>query len=106
MSFKRARLWRRNYSAWVTEKSVPVPPELTGTVGVSTRVLTVTREPADRGDIGWDVLQTIKDEVLGRDSYAVEVYPPASEIVAEEYRRHLWEVPAHLRGFFPFNLAR
>lgn len=96
--FRRRRGWRRHYQAWVTDKWIPVPPGMT-------RVLTVIRE-SGKGDIPWDVLQTIKDEVLGTDVFAVEVYPPAREIVAEENRRHLWEVPPALRGAFPFNLVR
>lgn len=98
-AFRRRPQWRQHYSAWITVKALPVAPW-------STRVLTVMREPSDRGDIGWDVLQTIKDEMLGEDVYAVEVYPAATDIVADEYRRHLWEVPTELRGVFPFNLMR
>ena len=96
-AFRRRTGWRQHYSAWITEKMIG---------DRLTRVLTVMREPSDRGDIPWDVLQSIKDDVLGVEVYAVEVYPPADEIVADEYRRHLWEVPPDLRGAFPFNLVR
>jgi hypothetical protein len=54
-----------------------------------------------RGGIGWDVLQALKDEYLGADAVAVEVYPAARDVVNEVNRRHLWEVPP---GFLPFGL--
>lgn len=75
--------WRRYYSAWVTEKWTPYGP---------LRVLTVYKE-SGRDGITWDKLQEIKNAVLGADSYCIEVYPPAADLVYEENRRHLWEMP-------------
>ena len=43
--------------------------------------------------ISWDDLQRLKDEHLGPDALAVELYPPASRVVNEVNMRHLWEVP-------------
>lgn len=64
----------------------------------------MTVERADGKDgITWDELQRLKDESLGPDSMAVEVFPRADEVINERNRRHLWEVP---EGFLPFNLAR
>lgn len=54
-----------------------------------------------RDGIGWDELQALKDELLGPDAVAVEVYPPADEVVNERNRRHLWEFPG-----CPFSLLR
>ena len=47
--------------------------------------------------IPWDVLQQIKDDVLGEDATAIEVYPPTAELVDETNMRHLWECPATVR---------
>jgi len=40
--------------------------------------------------IAWDVLQRIKDDLLGSDMLAVEFYPPQEEVVNDVNRRHLW----------------
>lgn len=48
----------------------------------------------DRRDgIPWDHLQQIKDEVLGEDVFAIEVYPPSDRVINEVNMRHLWEIP-------------
>jgi hypothetical protein len=41
----------------------------------------------------WDVLQRIKNDMLGPEVQAVEVYPPVDELVNETNMRHLWEIP-------------
>lgn len=41
---------------------------------------------------GWDFLQIFKNEALGEEACAVEVFPPQSELVDEENIRHLWLV--------------
>jgi hypothetical protein len=43
---------------------------------------------------GWDTLQAIKNDVVGTDRYAVEVFPDTSALVNEENMRHLWVFPA------------
>jgi hypothetical protein len=53
---------------------------------------------------GWNTIQAIKDESLGDETWAVEVYPPTMDIVDEVNRRHLWEVPEHVVA--PLNLMR
>ena len=53
--------------------------------------------------IGWDELQAVKDEMLGPDVLAVEMYPPADRVVNEANIRHLWTVPA---DSFTFGLHR
>lgn len=68
-----------------------------------TRRLKVTRMKASgrklaaqRGSLSWDVLQQIKNEYFGPDVTAIEVYPPAHEVVDEAPTRHLWEIPEDL----------
>jgi hypothetical protein len=54
---------------------------------------------------GWDVLQALKNEALGEDALAVEVFPPQRDLVDEVPHRHLWVLPGgwtHL----PVNLMR
>ena len=47
----------------------------------------------EKSGISWDELQRLKDEHLGPDVLAVEIYPPAHRVVNELNMRHLWEVP-------------
>lgn len=65
-----------------------------------TRHLKVRRRDEQEG-ISWDTLQLIKDEMLGPDTLAVELYPPAHRVVNEVNMRHLWEVPAGLLPCLP-----
>jgi hypothetical protein len=44
----------------------------------------------ERDDIGWGVLQTIKNELPGPDAFAVEFYPPVIDVMDENNMRHLW----------------
>lgn len=53
-----------------------------------------------KGGIGWDVLQRIKQDVLGSDVLAVEFYPPSTDVVNELNMRHLWVVPEALERYF------
>lgn len=43
----------------------------------------------------WDVLQRIKNDVMGKDVVAVEVFPRAEDLVNEQNTRHLWAVLDH-----------
>ena len=80
------------YTTQVTEHRIP---------GLGwARKLSVERIDGLDG-IPWDDLQALKDEAFGRDAAAVEVYPPADEVVNERNRRHLWEWP---RSECPFSL--
>lgn len=47
----------------------------------------------DRDGITWDELQAVKNERLGPDARAIEIYPPESELVNEANIRHLWVIP-------------
>jgi hypothetical protein len=49
---------------------------------------------------GWREMQRIKDEIAGCDKTAVEVYPPATEIVDQADMFHIWVLP----GPLPFSL--
>ncbi len=46
----------------------------------------------DNGEdgISWDELQAVKNEVLGKDVVAVEVYPRQCDVVDELNMRHLF----------------
>jgi hypothetical protein len=50
----------------------------------------------NKDGITWDELQAIKDEALGSDTRAIEIYPPAYEVVDETNTRHLWAIPGHI----------
>jgi len=83
--------WTREFDAQVTESRTAI-----GWV----RHLKVKRLDGGEG-IGWDVVQTIKNELFGPDALAIEFYPPAHDVVDETNMRHLWELPADL---LPFGL--
>jgi len=47
----------------------------------------------EKENLTWDELQAIKNEVVGEDAQAIEIYPAASDVVFEVPMRHLWVVP-------------
>lgn len=54
---------------------------------------------------GWDVLQAIKNEALGEDSLAFEVFFAQRDLVDEVPHRHLWVLPGGWTRL-PVNLMR
>jgi len=78
------KTWRRSLCTQVIETKVPG----WGTV----RHLKVWRENGKDG-ITWDELQVLKNERLGRNTRAIEVYPDQEDLVNSTNMRHLWEVP-------------
>lgn len=52
----------------------------------------------------WSDMQRIKNELMGPERVAVEVFPPVSELIDNANIAHLWVMPA---GFtLPFSLKR
>jgi len=45
------------------------------------------------GTITWDELQALKNEHMGEDVMAIEVYPKAGEVLNNANVRHLWRFP-------------
>lgn len=85
--------WTRYYEAFVTGW-------YNSRTGLSGRLLWVQKR-SGKDCIPWDVLQAIKNELLGPDAVCVEVYPSEPNLVNEVNRRWLWEVPD---DFLPFGL--
>lgn len=54
------------------------------------------------GEPPWRDMQRIKDELVGTEAYAVQVYPRASDVVDQADVYHLWVLPQEL----PFGLHR
>jgi hypothetical protein len=77
--------WHHAYTAQVLEAYGPQGPY---------RHLIVRRH--DRGDtlIPWTVLQAIKNDMLGPEAWAVEIFPAEADVLNEANYRHLCEVPA------------
>lgn len=75
---------RRQYRTQVLEVFSPSGP---------IRHLIIERVDGKPIVCGWDVLQALKDEALGEDTAAIEIFPAAKDVVDEIPRRHLWEVP-------------
>jgi hypothetical protein len=63
----------------------------------------VVEKRSGKDKIPWDVLQEIKNDLLGHEVVCVEVYPAEPNLVNEYNLRHLWEVP---EDFLPFGLHR
>jgi hypothetical protein len=42
---------------------------------------------------GWDILQAVKNEVVGENFIAVEFYPAEKSVVDQHNIRHLWVFP-------------
>jgi len=80
-------------------KTLTVPSLCSQTLGDH---LVVWKEDGSDG-ITWDELQALKDEILGPEVACVEVYPPASQVVNEVNRRHLWVIDW---DSCPFRLSR
>jgi hypothetical protein len=85
---------------WSVEHSAQVTEELTPLGWV--RHLRVKRRDGKDG-IPWDVLQAIKDELLGEDVTAVEFYPARYDLVNQVNMRHLYTIEP---GWLPFGLHR
>lgn len=78
--------WRRTYTVMVCGPN-------------HIRIERIDRQPIR---CGWDVIQAIKDEVLGKETTAIEVYPASGSVVNEINSRHLFVVddaPATLWGW-------
>lgn len=44
------------------------------------------------GNISWDQLQLIKNQIWGQNAVAIEVYPPERNVVNSGNYRHLWRL--------------
>ena len=57
----------------------------------------------DEGDgIGWDDLQRIKNEVVGDERIAIEVYPAQGDVIDQANMRHLFVLPVGMPA--PFTI--
>lgn len=57
-------------------------------------VLTV--DQPEGKSLSWEELQSLKNDFLGPEVRAVEIFPEAGEVVNSINRRWLWAVPAHV----------
>ena len=55
-----------------------------------------------KSDDHWQFLQRVKNEIMGEERLAVEVYPPVTQLINQVNAYHLWVLP---EGFkLPFGL--
>lgn len=85
--------WGESYTAQVCHALSPI-----GTIPH----LKIRRHDG-RAGISWDVLQRIKNDMVGPDMLAIEMFPPDDQVVNDANIRHLWIVPQDL---LPFGLLR
>ncbi len=65
-------------------------------------VMRVKPEAQPLAGLTWANKQRVKDELLGKERLAVEVFPPASELVDQADAYHLWVLPEGFR--LPFGV--
>ena len=64
--------------------------------------VTITRVNEEDGDIPWAVKQSIKDELFGIRSTAIEVFPSKKNLVDVMNVYHLWVLPKDFK--LPFGI--
>ena len=64
--------------------------------------LKVRRHDGGTNHLTWDELMVIKNEMLGEEACAIELFPCASDVVNEANIRHLWELP---EGILPHSFG-
>ncbi len=96
MARKRSKNWGHTYAAQVVVTYTSIGP---------VSHLKVRRHDGKTNRLTWDELMVIKNEMLGEDVLAVEIFPRDCDVVNEANVRHLWELPD---GFLPrgFGLQR
>ena len=55
--------------------------------------LSIERRDGKEIKARWDTIQMIKNEYLGEDVLAIEMYPSEVDVINEVNRRHLWTIP-------------
>lgn len=75
--------------------------EKLGLAGETITQVTIGRH-GDLESITWDELQRIKNELIGEDRVAIEIYPPVRQLVNQANLRHLWVF--HQGYTLPFGL--
>lgn len=80
------------YAAWVNNRYVVLANRFLSTEWGFCDHLWIRRAD-DRNLFPWQDLQRIKDELLGPERVALEVFPRRSELVDQANMRHLWVLP-------------
>jgi hypothetical protein len=88
-------VYNRRYSVQFYAEVVPGYP-------VITRLL--VRRNDGKAGVPWPHRQRIKDELIGPARQAVEIFPPADEVVDDANCYHLWVLP--IGQTIPFSLKR
>ncbi len=84
MARRRKKNWGDTYTAQVVLTCTPLGP---------VNHLKVRRHDGRTNHLTWDELMMIKNEMLGEDALAVEIFPRNCDVVNEANVRHLWELP-------------
>jgi hypothetical protein len=72
----------REYSV---ERGADLPPEA-GSIAYRLAIKRFDRQPIRT----WRILQDIKNQIAGSDRYAIEIYPPESQVTDTANIYHLW----------------
>ena len=84
MSRRRKKTWGDTYTAQVVVSYTPLGP---------VNHLKIRRHDGGTNRLTWDELMVIKNEMLGEDACAIELFPRDCDVVNEANIRHLWELP-------------
>ena len=84
MAQRRKKTWGDTYTAQVVVNYTPLGP---------VNHLKIRRHDGKTNRLTWDELMVIKNEMLGEDACAIELFPRDCDVVNEANIRHLWELP-------------
>jgi len=85
--------WSSIYTVQTLETFTPLGPILH---------LKIRRHDENEITAPWQTLQRIKNDILGPDILAIEIYPTDARTINEANYRHLWTLPPTLS--LPFGL--
>ncbi len=84
MAQRRKKNWGDTYAAQVVVSYTSLGP---------VNHLKVRRHDGRTNRLTWDKLMEIKNEMLGEEACAIELFPREGDVVNEANIRHLWELP-------------
>jgi len=93
MSRRRKKNWGDTYAAQVVVSYTSLGP---------VNHLKVRCHDGGINHLTWDELMVIKNEMLGEDACAIELFSREGDVVNEANIRHLWELP---EGVLPDNFG-
>lgn len=97
--------YRDEIRVWINDIYQVAENEVTDDTGAKWIWLSIKRR--DKKTVhDWRHLQRIKNELVGYEREAIEIYPPDSQLVDEANQYHLWVMPAGTHSPVGFREGR